>query len=70
MSDIEYGTVKFFNVDRGFGFIVPDNGNKDIFVHITGVEEEEPLLENQKVQYELGKDRRDQDVAINVKSAA
>ena len=49
------GTVKFFNTQRGFGFIEPDDGSKDAFVHISAVERAglSSLSEGQKVSYEL-----------------
>lgn len=49
------GTVKFFNTTKGFGFIQPDDGSKDVFVHITAVERAGlgTLKENQKVSFEL-----------------
>ena len=48
------GTVKWFNPDKGFGFITPEDGGKDLFVHHTGIEEEgyRSLDEGQKVSYE------------------
>jgi CspA family cold shock protein len=56
------GTVKWFNPEKGFGFIAPDSGGKDIFVHITAVREAglESLKDDQKVSFELheGKDGR------------
>ncbi len=56
------GTVKWFNTTKGYGFIAPDDGGKDIFVHITAVQSAglESLADNQKVQYELreGRDGR------------
>jgi len=49
------GTVKFFNNAKGFGFIQPDDGSKDVFVHITAVERAglATLAENQKVSFDL-----------------
>lgn len=50
------GTVKFFNQDKGFGFITPDNGGQDVFVHISAVESGGPLRDGGKVTYEIGQD--------------
>jgi len=49
------GTVKWFNATKGFGFIEPDNGGKDVFVHITAVEQAglSGLNDGQKVEYEV-----------------
>lgn len=56
------GTVKWFNATKGFGFIAPDDGGKDVFVHISAVERAglNGLQDNQKVTYELqaGRDGR------------
>ncbi|WP_419914104.1 cold-shock protein [Hoeflea sp.] len=54
------GTVKFFNTSKGFGFIQPDDGSKDAFVHITALERAgiSSLNEGQKVEYELVTDNR------------
>ncbi|WP_331375644.1 cold-shock protein [Sinorhizobium chiapasense] len=52
------GTVKFFNQDKGFGFITPDDGGADVFVHISTVQGANPLREGQKVSYDLGQDRK------------
>ncbi|MHA1528217.1 MAG: cold-shock protein [Alphaproteobacteria bacterium] len=56
------GTVKWFNAEKGFGFIAPDEGGKDVFVHITALREAglENLQDDQKVSYELqdGRDGR------------
>jgi CspA family cold shock protein len=54
------GTVKWFNSQKGFGFIQPDDGGKDVFVHISAVERAgmSDLREGQKVSFELTEDRR------------
>ena len=54
------GTVKWFNAQKGFGFIQPDNGGKDAFVHISAIERAGlgTLSEGQKVEFELVTDRR------------
>jgi CspA family cold shock protein len=54
------GIVKWFNSQKGFGFIQPDDGSKDVFVHISAVERAgmHSLNEGQKVQYEVVADRR------------
>lgn len=54
------GTVKFFNSQKGYGFIAPDDGSKDVFVHITAVERSGiPLLdEGMKVSFETEPDKR------------
>ncbi len=56
------GTVKWFNPDKGFGFIAPDEGGKDVFVHITAVRAAglESLQDDQKVEFEMeaGRDGR------------
>ena len=64
------GTVKWFNTTKGFGFIAPDDGGKDVFVHISDVERSglTGLADNQKVTYELqsGRDGRSsaKDIAL------
>ena len=59
-SPMTTGTVKWFNAQKGFGFIQPDNGGKDAFVHISAVERAgiSSLSEGQKVEFELVTDRR------------
>jgi CspA family cold shock protein len=61
------GTVKFFNTTKGFGFIQPENGTKDAFVHISAVEKAglKGLKEGQKVTYELSYSKGEQ--ATNLK---
>ncbi len=53
------GTVKFFNTQKGYGFIQPDDGSKDVFVHITAVERAgmRSLVEGQKLNYEIVTER-------------
>jgi len=64
------GTVKFFNTQKGFGFIQPDDGSKDVFVHITAVERAcmRSLVEGQKVSYEIVTERGKQ-AASNLAAA-
>ncbi len=52
------GIVKFFAQDKGFGFITPDDGGQDVFVHISAVGFGEALKDGQKVRYEVGQDRK------------
>jgi CspA family cold shock protein len=65
------GTVKFFNESKGYGFIAPDGGGNDAFVHISAVENSgmRTLRENQRVSYELQEDRRGKMAAVNLKAA-
>ena len=65
------GTVKFFNESKGYGFIAPDVGGQDAFVHITAVERAgmQTLRENQRVAYDLEEDRRGKMAAGNLRSA-
>ena len=67
------GKVKFFSVDKGYGFIAPEDGGKDAFVHISAVERAglNHLVEGQKVQFDLVSDRRSGKMsADNLKAAA
>ncbi|MER8963608.1 cold-shock protein [Mesorhizobium sp. M0701] len=54
------GTVKWFNSTKGFGFIQPDDGGQDVFVHISAVERPglSNLVEGQKINYDIEQDRR------------
>lgn len=64
------GTVKFFNKMKGFGFITPDGGGQDAFVHISAVEAAgmSGLDQDQRVSYELEPDRRGRESAANLKA--
>ena len=64
------GTVKFFNTSKGFGFIKPDDGSKDVFVHISAVERAGlgSLSENQKVSFDLEKGNNGKTSAVNLKA--
>ncbi len=65
------GTVKFFNADKGYGFIAPDGGASDSFVHISAVERSgmATLVKDQRVKYELETDRRGKISAVNLEAA-
>ena len=62
------GTVKFFNTDKGYGFIAPETGGQDAFVHISAVERAGlgTLGQNQRVSYDLETDRRGKTSAVNL----
>ncbi|MFC7400402.1 cold-shock protein [Chelatococcus sp. GCM10030263] len=65
------GTVKWFNDQKGYGFIQPDNGGKDVFVHISAVQRSGllGLVEGQKVSYEVEADRRTgKEAAVNLQA--
>ena len=66
------GTVKWFNATKGFGFIQPDDGGKDVFVHVSAVERSgmSGLAEGQKVNFEILQDRRTGKSAAGNLSAA
>jgi CspA family cold shock protein len=65
------GTVKFFNTEKGYGFISPDEGSTDAFVHITAVERAGlgSLEKDQRVKYELETDNRGKTSAVNLEAA-
>lgn len=64
------GTVKWFNGEKGYGFIEPEHGGKDVFVHITALEQAgmRTLAEGQKISYEVKADRG-KESAVNLKAA-
>ena len=66
------GTVKFFNETKGFGFIQPDDGGQDSFVHITDVERAglSTLNRDQKVSYEVEQDKTGKSRAVNISDAS
>lgn len=61
---MQEGTVKFFNETKGFGFITPDNGGQDIFVHVTGLKQQ--IREKDRVSFEVQNGRKGLN-AVNVK---
>ena len=63
---MNYGTVKFFNNSKGFGFITPDDGGKDIFVHVSGLIDD--ITEGNKVSYEVEEGKKGLN-AVDVKVA-
>jgi len=65
------GTVKFFNADKGYGFIAPEAGGNDAFVHISAVERAgmSSLEQNQRVSYEVETDNRGKESAVNLVAA-
>ena len=65
------GKVKFFNADKGYGFITPEAGGNDAFVHISAVEKAgmSTLQADQRVSYEIEADQRGKSSAVNLQSA-
>ena len=65
------GTVKFFNADKGYGFIAPEGGGNDAFVHISAVERAgmHTLDKDQRVSYDLETDNRGKTSAVNLAAA-
>ena len=65
------GTVKFFNDDKGYGFIAPEDGGSDAFVHITAVQRAgmDTLTQNQRLGYELETERNGRISAVNLQPA-
>lgn len=64
---MQVGTVKFYNHQKGFGFIQPDDGSKDVFVHATALERAgmQGLDEGQKVSFDTAEDRRSGKIAVD-----
>lgn len=65
------GTVKWFNAVKGYGFIQPDDGSKDVFVHISAVERSGigNLREGQKISYDIERGQQGKSSAVNLKQA-
>ena len=63
------GTVKWFNAQKGFGFIQPDDGSKDVFVHISAVERAgiSNLVEGQKLTFDLERGQNGKTSAVNIR---
>ncbi len=64
------GTVKFFNAQKGYGFIAPEDGGNDAFVHISAVEKAglNSLVQDQRISYELEADRRGKMSAVQIET--
>ena len=71
ITDMANGTVKWFNTQKGFGFIAPDSGGKDVFVHISSLESSglTGLADDQKVTFDIESGRDGRESAINLKLA-
>lgn len=72
MSDMKTGTVKFFNATKGFGFIAPEGGGDDVFVHITALQRAglDSLNEGDKVQFNTAVNQRSGKTAVDAISMA
>ena len=71
VNSMTVGTVKFFNETKGYGFIQPEDGGNDAFVHISAVERSgmRSLVKDQKVSYDLQQDQRGKMSAVNIQPA-
>jgi CspA family cold shock protein len=70
-AEMSVGTVKWFNSTKGYGFIQPEDGGKDVFVHVSAVERSDlrALAEGQRVAYELERDSRSgKESAVNLRN--
>ena len=65
------GTVKFFNDSKGYGFVAPEDGGNDAFVHISSLERSgmRTLQKDQRISYELEQDKRGKTSAVNIQNA-
>jgi cold shock protein len=65
------GTVKWFNPAKGYGFIQPEDGSKDVFVHISAVEQSDlgKLVEGQKIKFDVQRGQQGKSSAVNLRSA-
>ncbi|MGB6230580.1 MAG: cold-shock protein [Litorimonas sp.] len=72
MSDMKTGTVKFFNTSKGFGFIAPEGGGDDVFVHITALQRSglDSINEGDKVQFSTAVNQRSGKTAVDAISMA
>lgn len=72
MSDMKTGTVKFFNTTKGFGFIAPDGGGDDVFVHISALQRSglDSINEGDKVQFNTAVNQRSGKTAVDAISMA
>jgi CspA family cold shock protein len=71
MTEMQTGTVKWFNPAKGFGFITPADGSKDVFVHISAVERSElgSINEGQSLSFDLERGQQGKVSAVNLKAA-
>ncbi|HYN38546.1 MAG TPA: cold-shock protein [Rhodospirillales bacterium] len=68
---MSFGTVKWFNLTKGYGFIQPEDGSKDVFVHISAVERSGlgNLGEGQRIEFDLERGQQGKSSAVNLRSA-